>query len=141
MISIDDALLIAAKAHRGQLDLDGNPEILHPLAVGLAGSNQLETVVGFLHDVVEDSDFSFVDLKENGVGKEELDALRLLTHDDNLSYDEYIERIATSGNITALHVKLNDLHNNLWRGRRGGHTRIVEKHEKALKRLGGIEAK
>lgn len=34
---VDLCLGIALKAHAGQADLDGNPVILHPLTVGLAG--------------------------------------------------------------------------------------------------------
>lgn len=32
---IERALEIVARAHKGQLDLDGKPVILHPLVVGL----------------------------------------------------------------------------------------------------------
>lgn len=58
MITIEDALRIAIEAHEGQKDLDGNPVILHPLTVGLAGHNREEIVAGLLHDVVEDTDFT-----------------------------------------------------------------------------------
>ncbi|MGI5848349.1 MAG: hypothetical protein ACOX5T_10070 [Candidatus Cryptobacteroides sp.] len=54
-MTIEDALRIAIDAHEGQKDLDGKPVILHPLAVGLSGRNEIEQKVGFLHDVVEDS--------------------------------------------------------------------------------------
>lgn len=37
MVSIEVTLRIALEAHTGQKDLDGNPAILHPLAVGLMG--------------------------------------------------------------------------------------------------------
>lgn len=39
MISIEVTLRIALEAHTGQKDLDGNPAILHPLAVGTYGQN------------------------------------------------------------------------------------------------------
>lgn len=35
---IEEALEIATRAHKGQLDLDGKPVILHPLVVGLMGT-------------------------------------------------------------------------------------------------------
>ena len=132
MITIEDALRIAVDAHNGQKDLDGNPVILHPIAVGLAGNNREEIIGGFLHDVVEDTEFTFNDLLARGVDKTIVETLQLLTHTKDISYDEYVQRIATSGNSIAIHIKYNDLKHNLKRGRAGGHWKIVAKHEKAL---------
>ena len=56
---IEIALEIAMKAHMGQRDLDGNPVILHPLTVALKGNNESEIVAGLLHDVVEDTEWTF----------------------------------------------------------------------------------
>lgn len=132
MITIEDALRIAVDAHNGQKDLDGNPVILHPIAVGLAGNNREEIIGGFLHDVVEDTEFTFNDLLARGVDKTIVETLQLLTHTKDISYDEYVQRIVTSGNSIAIHIKYNDLKHNLKRGRTGGHWKIVAKHEKAL---------
>ena len=129
---VDLCLEIAVKAHARQADLDGNPVILHPLTVGLAGKTPEEQCAGFLHDVVEDTDYTFDDLLEMGVSAEIVDALRLLTHNDEEPYLDYVRRIAESGNALALAVKLNDLHHNLERGRRMGYQRLVDKHESAL---------
>lgn len=129
---IDKAIELASKAHAADYDLDGNPTILHPLAVGMMGKTDAERIVGFLHDVVEDTRYDFDDLEEIGFSEEVLSALRLLTHDKETPYMEYIERICKSGNRTAINVKLNDLRHNLARGREGGHMRCVEKHTKAL---------
>ena len=54
-MTIEETLQIALDAHRGQKDLDGRPALLHPIAVGLMGSNDTEIMTGFLHDVVEDT--------------------------------------------------------------------------------------
>lgn len=129
---VDLCLKIAVEAHRGQYDLDGNPVILHPLTVGLAGTTPYEQCAGFLHDVVEDTDYTFDDLLRLGVDAEIVDALRLLTHESGTDYMDYVRRIAESGNRLAIAVKLNDLHHNLQRGRASGITRLVEKHTKAL---------
>lgn len=129
---IDLCLGIALKAHGGQHDIDGNPVILHPLTVGLAGKTPEEQCAGFLHDVVEDTPYTFDDLLEMGVSPEIVDALRLLTHDENEPYLDYVRRIAGSGNKIAIAVKLNDLRHNLERGRRAGYQALVEKHEAAL---------
>lgn len=132
MITIEDAMRIAIDAHEGQKDLDENPVILHPMSVGLAGNNREEIIAGLLHDVVEDTKYTFEDLLAKGVDEEIVDALRLLTHTDDISYEDYVNRIAKSGNSIAIHVKYNDLCHNLKRGRAGGHWRIVAKHESAL---------
>lgn len=129
---IDKAIEFASKAHAADYDLDGNPTILHPLTVGMMGRNDTERIVGFLHDVVEDTRYDFDDLVEEGFSEEVLSALRLLTHDKETPYMEYVERICKSGNVTAIHVKMNDLKHNLARGREGGHMRCVEKHTVAL---------
>ena len=129
---IDKAIEFASKAHAADYDLDGNPTILHPLAVGMMGKNDTERIVGFLHDVVEDTKYTFEDLEEEGFSEEVISTLRLLTHDKQTPYMEYIERICKSGNKAAINVKLNDLKHNLARGKEGGHTRCVEKHTAAL---------
>lgn len=134
MISIEDVIRITIEAHEGQKDLDGKPEILHPLAVGLAGTNREEVITGFLHDVVEDSALTLSDLRKKGVEENVINALRLLTHDKSkATYEEYIKRIALSGNRIAIHVKYNDLRNNLQRGLAGNHMKQVRKHEAALR--------
>lgn len=119
MITIEDALRIAIEAHEGQKDLDGNPVILHPLSVGLAGHNREEIVAGFLHDVVEDTNFTFKELQSRGIDDSIIDALQLLTHRKDSPYEEYVDNIAKSGNSIALHVKYNDFCHNLKRGRAG----------------------
>lgn len=139
MNQIDIAVNIAAKAHAGQLDKDNNPVILHPLTVGMAGKTELEKVVGFLHDVVEDTEYTFEDLRGEGISEEAIDTLRLLTHTKDTPYDEYLDKIISSGNKTAINVKLNDLTHNLQRGRAGGHWEIVKKHEAAYKKIKEID--
>lgn len=128
---IEIALEIAMKAHKGQRDLDGNPVILHPLTVALKGNNESEIVAGVLHDVVEDTEWTFEDLLEAGIEPEVVDALRLLTHSKDVPYFDYVQRIADSHNPIAINVKCNDLEHNLDRGRRGDHLKQVAKHTAA----------
>ncbi len=108
-MSIEDILRITIEAHDGLKDLNGNPAIPHPLAVGLAGKNELEQKVGFLHDVVEDSPITIADLRARGVEEDVLEAVDLLTHRSGMTYHEYVRNIVCSGNLTAMRVKLNDL--------------------------------
>ena len=128
---IEIALEIALKAHKGQRDLDGKPVILHPLTVAMKGNNENEIVAGLLHDVVEDTDYSFEDLLAAGISSEVVNALRLLTHEKGSSYMDYVERIAGSHNPIAINVKCNDLDHNLDRGRKGDHIKQVAKHSAA----------
>ena len=112
MRTVDEIIRIAVNAHDGQKDLEGNPAILHVLAVGLMGENELEQKVGFLHDVVEDTDLSIDDLRRMGVEEDVLEAVDLLTHREGVSYEEYVQNILLSGNKTAIQVKVNDLEQN-----------------------------
>ena len=129
---VELALAIALDAHKGQVDLDGKPAILHPLAVGMEGKDLTEMCVGFLHDVVEDTDYTFERLREMGVALKIIRTLQVLTHDKSVPYMDYIRSIEASGNEAALQVKLNDLRHNLLRGSIGGHTKQVKKHSEAL---------
>ena len=115
MTTIEDVIRIAVQAHEGQRDMGGNPAILQVLAVGVMGKTDQEKKAGILHDVVEDSEVSLSDLRERGVEEGVLEAVDLLTHRDGMSYEDYVKKIVLSGNETAIQVKLNDLHHNLWR--------------------------
>lgn len=114
-MKIEDIIRIAVNAHDGQKDMVGNPAILHVLAVGLMGKNDQEKKAGLLHDVIEDTNLTLADLRARGVEESVLDAVDLLTHKSGMSYEDYVKRIVLSGNETAIRVKLNDLHHNLWR--------------------------
>jgi len=105
------AIEIAVKAHEGQFDKGGKPYILHPLYL----MNQLMfdtklAQIAVLHDVVEDSDVTLEDLEEYGFSYRVIFALKLLTHQKDQSYSEYIDKI--SGNYDAIRVKRKDLEHN-----------------------------
>ena len=137
MIDFEKAVEIASIYHKGQKDLDGKPVILHPLAVALMGKNEIERIVGVLHDVVEDTNCSFANLEKLGVDKNIINTLELLTHTEYETYDEYLSRIITSGNSTALKVKINDLRHNISRNNEDSNKKkiIKAKHKKALKKI------
>lgn len=136
MHPIDIALQIATKAHTGQLDKDGYPVILHPLTVGLMGTTDEERMAGFLHDVVEDTDYTFDDLSRAGIPDGVVNALRLLTHTKDVSYSDYVQHIIDSGNPIALQVKYNDLQHNYARGK--SHPELQAKHAPALERVRAV---
>lgn len=130
--TIEKCIRIALNALERKRDRDGNALILHSLMVGSMGNTDAEKCVGFLHDVVEDSEWSFEELLEEDIPTEIIDVLRLCTHEKDIGYYDYIQRIIDSGNETALNVKLNDLHHNIARGKAYGYSELVEKYEKAL---------
>jgi hypothetical protein len=53
---------VATRAHAGQVDKVGRPYIEHPTAVAVRLTTDDEQVVGFLHDVVEDTDITLAEL-------------------------------------------------------------------------------
>ena len=132
---VEKCVRIAVEALEGKRDRDGNALILHSLIVGSMGQTDAEKCAGFLHDVVEDTEWTLDDLKREGVPQEVLDVLELCTHEEGLSYEEYVQRIIDSGNLTAIHVKYNDLMHNLSRGKAFGYPKLIEKHSKALKKV------
>lgn len=106
------AFEIAKKAHAGQVDKAGTDYIFHPMTVALNFCGDTSAmIVGLLHDVVEDTNFTFEDLKKIPLTEEELQALKLLTHDKKISYPDYIAKIKT--NALAKKVKYCDLNHNL----------------------------
>lgn len=74
-------------------------------------------------------------MRDEDIPEEIIDALQLCTHDDSMTYDEYVQRIIDSGNMTAINVKLNDLHHNIARGKTYNYLDLVAKHEAALKKI------
>lgn len=112
MSTLQKAIEIATQAHAGQVDKAGNEYIGHPLRVMEMGKTEEEKIVGVLHDVIEDTDWTFERLEAEGVSKEVIDALRCVTKvSENENYDDFIERVKK--NPLAVAVKLNDLSDNM----------------------------
>lgn len=128
------AYKIAFEAHRDQLDKTGLPYIHHPLHLAAQMTDEVTTCVALLHDVVEDSDMTFEDLETMGFGGDILDALRLMTHDDDVPYMDYVREIKK--NPIASKVKRADLMHNSDTTRLDVVTekdlQRVEKYKKAL---------
>ncbi len=116
--TIEDALALAAQAHRGQTypTPGGEPFILHPLRVMLRVETPAERIVAVLHDLIEDTPYTLADLRHRGYPPTIVAALDLLTHRDADPYAAYIARLAP--NPLARHVKLADLADNLANNRR-----------------------
>lgn len=111
------ALNLCRKFHEGQTDKCGQPYWTHPFTVAKQGFDDNDfshVVVGLLHDVPEDTEISVEELATLiELTDEEIDALKLLTRNKNISYDQYIDSIANSNNIVAMTVKRDDLLDNM----------------------------
>ena len=70
MSTLERAIQIATEAHKGQLDKSGKDYIGHPLRVMEMGRSEQEKIVGVLHDVVEDTDWTFERLAAEGFSEE-----------------------------------------------------------------------
>jgi len=111
MAGLEDAILLAAKAHWGQKDRAGAPYILHPLRLMFRQHNEPASIAAVLHDVVEDTAVTLEQLRGAGFAEEVVAAVECLTHDPADSYDQYIARLRD--NPIARAVKLADLEDNM----------------------------
>lgn len=122
------AIDIAKEAHKGQVDKAGNEYIDHPLRVMIAVHSVSEKIVGVLHDVIEDTDWTFERLEAEGFTTEIIEALKCVTKlSEDEPYDAFIERVKT--NPLAVAVKIKDLADNM------DIRRLNELTEKDFKRL------
>lgn len=104
------ALKICFNAHLNQVDKSGMPYVFHPFHLAEQMDTEDLVCVALLHDVVEDTNISFDDLISYGFNNNVINALKLLTHNDDTPYMEYIKKIKT--NEIARTVKLADLKHN-----------------------------
>ena len=104
------ALKLCFEAHRDQVDKTGLPYVFHPFHLAEQMADEETTVCALLHDVVEDTDYTLDDLKEMGFSQSVLEALSLLTHEEGVSYMDYVKRI--KANEIARAVKIADLRHN-----------------------------
>lgn len=106
----------AKMAHKGQVDKGGEPYFNHVVAVvEILGEDATytEKAAAYLHDVVEDTDYTIYDFYKTTVPKEVIEVVKLLTRDPKLSYQVYINDIVRSHNKAAIKVKIADLTHNL----------------------------
>lgn len=109
---LDQAILIAARAHLGQTDRMGAPYILHPLRMMFRFKSETEMIVAVLHDVIEDNpDWDFDRLRQEGFSEEIIQAVDHLTRQEQETYEEFVVR--SSENPLARRVKLADLEDNM----------------------------
>ena len=141
MSTLKDAIALAERAHKGQVDKAGKPYIGHLIRVMKALDFESEKTVGVLHDLLEDTGYTAVDLQAMGYSDEILEALLCLTKRDGEPYEQFIERVKT--NPIARKVKIADLKDNMNLDRIPSPTRKdlerVQKYRAALEKLRGLD--
>jgi (p)ppGpp synthase/HD superfamily hydrolase len=129
MTSIIDAHSFAIQAHAGKVDKTGQPHIRHLERVANATSarvgharnidkidlDQIETVqAAHLHDVLEDTPTTSLDLRTAGFSLHVVETVMILTKPRMpVSYVTRIGRIIESRNLSAILIKMSDNEDNL----------------------------
>jgi (p)ppGpp synthase/HD superfamily hydrolase len=105
-------LVIATNAHAGQFDRGGRPYILHPLKVMhyLKSDDEELQCMALGHDLIEDTDVTYVQLREAGMTERIIAGISALTKQPGQTYDEYKQRVFA--NKDAMLVKMADLRHN-----------------------------
>ena len=105
-------LVLVTNAHAGQYDKAGNPYILHPLKVMhyLKTTDEELQCIALGHDVIEDTDVTYQDLKNAEISQRVMDGIKALTKVPGETLDEYKQRVFA--NRDAMEVKLCDLRHN-----------------------------
>ena len=111
MRMIETALKIAVEAHAGQTDKLGDAYILHPLRVMQRCRGEVAMTAAVLHDVVEDTDWTYERLRAAGISDEVIEAIDAVTKREGEIYADFVERAMS--NPIARQVKLADVRDNL----------------------------
>ncbi len=112
MSSLQTAIEIAFEAHKDQIGKNGEPYYRHLIRMKDRGLNETERICGVLHDLVNNSDWTFEMLEKEGFSEEVIKVLKLLAKESELeNYNSYIDKIIQ--NKTAIYVKLNELRDKL----------------------------
>jgi len=132
MSTLERAIEIACEAHRDQVDKAGQPYVLHPLRLMMRMESLEQRLTAVLHDVVEDSSWTFEQLAAEGFAPAVVDAVAHLTRGEGESYEDFARRAGE--HPIARVVKLADLEDNM------NVLRLGSLGEKELERLARYHA-
>lgn len=107
---LSKAIKVAEEALNGRMDAQGMPYIDHAMRVMDQMDTEEEKTVAILHDVVEDTEMSLLELQEMGFSRTVLDALDMLTKRADMTYFDYIDDIHCSE--LASKVKIAEIEDN-----------------------------
>ena len=138
--SLNKAIVIAAKIHKGKKGRNREPAIMHPIRVMSMMKNNQSRTVAILHDVVESGKITIGELEDNGFDSKICKAVDLLSRNKGQKYFNYIDDIKT--NKLAKTVKLADLTDNYLRRKQyktvsKTDRQKIKKYKKAYKILTG----
>jgi (p)ppGpp synthase/HD superfamily hydrolase len=105
--SIEDAIEFIKKALEGQVDKSGKPYWEHPYHVMKRLPNDATYdvhIAALLHDVLEDTSYTEIDLLNLGVSQSSINMIKLVSRDKAKTYTEFIKGIASSGNKGAMKI-------------------------------------
>lgn len=105
------AIEIAVVAHAGQKDKGGEPYVGHLFRVMSAGRTVEEKIVGVLHDLLEDTEWTPEALIEEQFPENLVNAIHCLSKKEGEYYGIYLQRVKS--NKLSLAVKMNDLVDNM----------------------------
>ena len=105
------AMKLCFEAHKEQFDKSGMPYVFHPFHLAEQMESEEAICVALLHDVMEDTDLDVGDIRAAGMSDAVVAALLLMTHDSEIEYMDYVERL--SCNPLARKVKMADLRHNM----------------------------
>lgn len=137
----------AFNAHKGQEYAEGVPysyhlgdvvNVINETYKDKVTESELETLatIGYLHDVIEDTEVTYFDLYQHGFNLEVVTAVGLLTKREGLDYEAYISSI--NKNELARKVKLCDTASNLWHSLSDCNEKRINKYTKQIQMLGGF---
>lgn len=108
----DKALLFATEKHKGQKRKDGEDYINHCIRVAYQSSDDTNRTIAVLHDTLEDTDTTYQELVD-AFGYGVAEGVVILSKSKEMSYLDYILRIAHCGSLDLMSIKFYDLRDNL----------------------------
>ena len=134
------SLEIVNKVFSEKCDKGGFPYVIHLLKVYSGVSDYNEKICALLHDIIEDTDVTYDDLRKVGFNNDIISVLEILTKLKGEDYRKYIDRIINSENVHAMHIKMADLRHNMDSGRiknpnANDYERITKRYEPAYERI------
>ena len=121
---LNKMLVLVANKFDGKYDRGGVPYVMHLLKVMhyTKTDDEDRNIIALGHDLVENTDVTYHDLREAGFNERVIEGIRAMTKVPGETNDEYMTRIMA--NPDAIHVKLADL-----------------RHNSDIRRLKGVSAK
>lgn len=130
------AIDLARRIHRGEVDLNGEPHILHVFRVAAMFEGR-DRIVALLHDVIE-SGYTAEQLHADGYAPTIVLAVELLSRVPGEPYSDYLLRLQLAGGAAGRvgrRVKRGDATDNLARSKRDGRASLIARYESVLAAL------